>query len=403
MNHQRYRWGTWLLMLGPILLLPLATQDGPSHVWQALALNHLAAGDPAWTAVAEPNHLLLSNQLIHRVLQVLLAVGATGPLAEKILQLLLALPFAAAVYWATKPEQKHPELAAWVPVFFFNLLFFKGFYNFIAATGLALVAIRLIQSRPESPWLHLLWPALYFAHPLGLAFVGLAALLLYASGIVPTKNNHSQEALKARFPVLSLAHGAFWVLVFGYTWFASGSSGDAASAPRAVSLLERLARLALGDVLALRLDNRLLLTCVLTLGIWVAAAVPLRRPHLPRFCWILWCLVFFAAAWAVLGPDHLGEGGFVRQRMAWTATVLVWFVAVVRNELLPPLAKRILSVLPRLALVLVVWQLADAYWQNPSARAQFKLHEADRIAVQKDTLQPNNYALHTHHFPVRAK
>lgn len=403
MNHQRYRWGTWLLMLGPILLLPLATQDGPSHVWQALALNHLAAGDPAWTAVAEPNHLLLSNQLIHRVLQVLLAVGATGPLAEKILQLLLALPFAAAVYWATKPEQKHPELAAWVPVFFFNLLFFKGFYNFIAATGLALVAIRLIQSRPESPWLHLLWPALYFAHPLGLAFVGLAALLLNASGIVPTKNNHSQEALNARFPVLSLAHGAFWVLVFGYTWFASGSSGDAASAPRAVSLLERLARLALGDVLALRLDNRLLLTCVLTLGIWVAAAVPLRRPHFRSFSWILWCLVLFAASWAVLGPDHLGEGGFVRQRMAWTATVLVWFVAVVRNELLPSLAKRIFSVLPRLALVLVVWQLADAYRQNPSARAQFKLHEADRIAVQKDTLQPNNYALHTHHFPVRAK
>ena len=403
MNHQRYRWGAWLLLLVPILLLPLATQDGPSHVWQALALNHLAAGDPAWTAVAEPNHLLLSNQLIHRVLQVLLALGATGPLAEKFLQLLLALPFAAAVYWATHKEQKHPELAAWVPVFFFNLLFFKGFYNFIAAAGLAMVAIHLLQKRPASPWLHLLWPALYFAHPLGLAFVGLAALLLYASGVVPAKNNRTQDATKAQLPVLSLAHGAFWALVFGYTWFASGSSGDAASAPRAVPLLERLARLALGDALALRLDLRLLLTCALTLAVGVAAAVPLRRPHFRRFSWILWCLVFFAAAWAVAGPDHLGEGGFVRQRMAWIATVLVWFVAVVRNELLPPLAKRVLSVLPAFALVLVVWQLADAYRQTPSSRANFKLHEADRIAVQKDTLQPENYALRTHHFPVRAK
>jgi hypothetical protein len=54
-------------------------------------------------------------------------------------------------------------------------------------------------------------------------------------------------------------------------------------------------------------------------------------------------------------------------------------------------------------LVLVVWQLADTYRQTPSSRANFKLHEADRIAVQKDTLQPENYALHTHHFPVRAK
>ncbi len=403
MNHQRYRWGAWLLLLVPILLLPLATQDGPSHVWQALALNHLAAGDPEWTAVAEPNHLLLSNQLIHRVLQVLLALGATGPLAEKILQLLLALPFAAAVYWATQKEQKHPELAAWVPVFFFNLLFFKGFYNFIAAAGLALVAIHLLHKRPASPWLHLLWPALYFAHPLGLAFAGLAALLLYASGVVPAINNRTQEATKAQLPFLSLAHGAFWALVFGYTWFASGSSGDAASAPRAVPILERWARLTLGDALALRLDNRLLLTCTLTLAVGVVATVPLRRPHFRRFSWILWCLVLFAAAWAVAGPDHLGEGGFVRQRMAWTATVLVWFAAVVRNELLPPLAKRVLSVLPRLALVLVVWQLADTYRQTPSSRANFKLHEADRIAVQKDTLQPENYALHTHHFPVRAK
>jgi hypothetical protein len=99
----------------------------------------------------------------------------------------------------------------------------------------------------------------------------------------------------------------------------------------------------------------------------------------------------------------LGEGGFVRQRMAWTATVLVWSVAVVRNELLPTLAKRLLSVLPAIALVLVVWQMNDAYRQDPSARAHFKLHEADRIAVQKDTVQPDNYALKTNHFPVRAK
>jgi len=403
MNHQGYRWGAWLMLLCPLLLLPLTTQDGPSHVWQALALNHLAAGDPAWTAIAEPNHPLLSNQLIHRVLQVLLALGATGPMAEKILQLLLALPFAAAIYWATGRRQKHPELAAWVPVFFFNLLFFKGFYNFIAAAGLALLAFRLLQLRPSSLWIHLLWPALYFAHPLGLAFVGLAALLLYASGFVQAKPTYFQNSAKARLPFLSLAHGAFWALVFGYTWFASGSSGDAASAPRAVPILERLARLALGDVLALRLDLRLLLTCVLTLAVGVAAAVPLRLPHFRRFSWILWCMVFFAAAWAILGPDHLGEGGFVRQRMAWTATVLVWSVAVFRNELLPPLAKRVLSVLPAIALVLVVWQMNDAYRQDPSARANFKLHEADRIAVQKDTLQPDNYALRTHHFPVRAK
>lgn len=114
-------------------------------------------------------------------------------------------------------------------------------------------------------------------------------------------------------------------------------------------------------------------------------------------------MVLFAAGWAVAGPDHLGEGGFVRQRMAWTATVLVWSVAVVKNELLPPLVKRVLSVLPAIALVLVVWQMNDAYRQDPSARANFKLHQADRIAVLKDTLQPDNYALHTHHFPVRAK
>jgi hypothetical protein len=170
MNHQRYRWGAWLLLLVPILLLPLATQDGPSHVWQALALNHLAAGDPEWTAVAEPNHLLLSNQLIHRVLQVLLALGATGPLAEKILQLLLALPFAAAIYWATQKEQKHPELAAWVPVFFFNLLFFKGFYNFTCCKNGPRARGYTSCGRPfilRIRWVWPLWgwPLFFFMHP----------------------------------------------------------------------------------------------------------------------------------------------------------------------------------------------------------------------------------------------
>jgi hypothetical protein len=58
-----------------------------------------------------PNHPLLSNQLIHRLLQVFLALGASGPIAEKILQVALALPFAAAIYWATGRRQKHPELS----------------------------------------------------------------------------------------------------------------------------------------------------------------------------------------------------------------------------------------------------------------------------------------------------
>jgi len=403
MSATRYRWGAWLLLLCPILVLPLVTQDGPSHVWQALALNHLAEGDSAWTSGMAPNHPLLSNQLIHRLLQVFLALGASGPIAEKILQVALALPFAAAIYWATGRRQKHPELAAWVPVLFFSLLFFKGFYNFIAAAGLALLAFRLLHLRPSSAWMHLLWPALYFAHPLGLAFVGLAALLLYVSGFIQPKSSYFQNSTKARLPFLTLAHGAFWAFVFGYTWMASGSSGDAASAPRAVPFLERLARLVLGDAFALRLDLRLVLTSVLTLALWVAAALPLRMPHFRRFTWVLWCTVFFATVWAILGPDHLGEGGFVRQRMAWTATVLVWFIAVLRNEILPPWTKRFLPMLPAIALVLVVWQLNDAYRQDPSARANFKLHEADRIAVQKDTVQPDNYALQTHHFPVRTK
>lgn len=402
MSHTGYRWGSWLLLLGPILLLPLATQDGPSHVWQALALNHLAAGDPDWTSTMTSNHPLLSNQLIHRLLQALLALGASGPIAEKILQVALALPFAAAIFWATDRRQNQPELALWVPALFFNLLFFKGFYNFIAAAGLALLALRLLHHRPSSLWLHLLWPALYFAHPLGLAFVGLAALLLYASGGASVKSPYLQNAEQERLPLLSLGHGAFWALVFAYTWFTSGSSGDAASAPRAVPVLERFARLAMGDALALRLDNRLVLTCVLTLAVWIVAAVPLRKPPFHRFTIILWISVVFAATWALLGPDHLGEGGFVRQRMAWIATLLVWYVAVVRNNLLPRRIGRLLPVLTAPALVLVVWQLNDANRQAPS-RAQFHLHEADRIAVQKDTVQPDNYALHTHHFPVRAK
>lgn len=402
MTPIRLRWMAWGLLFVPILFLPLATQDGPSHVWQALALNHLAAGDPEWTSVMAPNHPILSNQLIHRLLQVLLAAGCTGPIAEKMLQLALALPFATAVYWATDRRQNQPELALWVPALFFNLLFFKGFYNFIAAAGLAILALRLLHLRPSSRWLHLLWPALYFAHPLGLAFVGLVALLKYVTDLLEKKSDPAHDDVQERLPLLSLAHSAFWALVFAYTWFASGSSGDAASAPRTVPFLERIARLALGDALALRLDNRLVLTSALTLAVWMVAVLPVRNPRFRRFTAILWIAVLFAAAWALLGPDHLGEGGFVRLRMAWMATLLVWYLAVVRNILIPRRIARLLPSLTALAVMLVVWQVNDAYRQAPS-RAQFHLHEADRIAVQKDTVQPDNYALHTHHFPVRAK
>ncbi len=76
---------------------------------------------------SEPNHPLLSNQLIHRVLQVLLAFGATGPMAEKILQLLLALPFAAAIYWATGRRQNTQNWLHGCPFSSSTCCFLKAF------------------------------------------------------------------------------------------------------------------------------------------------------------------------------------------------------------------------------------------------------------------------------------
>ncbi len=390
------KWGLLLLLLLPVVFPGLPTQDGPSHVWIALAMKHLAAQDPLWTASLELAPWHTPNQLIHRFLQMALTLNIPPLWAERLLQFFLLTPWAWLVW-------KSPKVWSALPLLLLamNLLFFKGFYNFMAGFVLVYCLWEWLRKGSLPLAIHLLWPLVYFSHPLAL---GVAGLSLGMYTLSDWKLSSPEQ--KAR-RTAALLHGAAWLGLFLWHWMQSDAHA-AEIVTRSQSLMERVARLLTGDVFSLSLDAR---SGVGFLFIGGTFAVAIHRFwHERKHPWVQMLGVVFllGCVWAMVGPDTLGEGGFVRQRMALVATASA--IALLSAQKTPWVGwQRKGVVIGSVAAGLLYLINANTYSTPPpagpvaSTRANIGLHEADRQAVRKDTLSPSNYAIATHHFPVRRK
>jgi hypothetical protein len=170
-----------LLHLLPIWRVHLVpTVDGPSHVYNAVVLHELAAGNPALTRVFAVNLRPNPNWLGHALLFVALALFS--PLvAEKLLLSLIVLLFLGGCWRVSRLID--PDNAAYaflaMPLTF-HLLLQMGFYNYSLGAALLLHAVAAWWQKRTiaSPTVWLLLCAL--AHPLpaaaAMAFIGVAWL-----------------------------------------------------------------------------------------------------------------------------------------------------------------------------------------------------------------------------------
>lgn len=321
-----------MLAVAPVWLSPvLVTTDGPSHVYNAFLADAVRGGRPPFANyfVLAPGGLrpnqasefllaglgrLLGWDIAERVVCTLAIVAmfaglvrllAVGPLA---LRLLLA------------------PVAGWLAQGWFVWM---GFYDF--ALSLACYAgLLLVLRRPPTPVRRLLLPvvfgALYLAH--FLTFTVGAGIAVAALGARAVRRRERWVELAAAVPAL--------LLVLVET--ASGEAGAGMFAwadPR-----RQLPGLVLGDFLMSLSPWDSLAGVAVMAAVWFAVAVRLWDQRRERIGGIGAAELFALGllALSVVGPDQIGEGGFVAIRLRCLGVV----------TLLPVLAATLGRLGPRL-------------------------------------------------------
>jgi hypothetical protein len=213
---------TALLHLLPIWRVHyVPTMDGPSHLYNAVVMQELGSGSPDFARVFEIDTRPYPNWMSHALLWLALAV-APPLVAEKIVLSAIVLLFLAGCWMLAGAVDRGSRVYAFLAMpLAFNLLLQMGFYNFMLATALMMIAVAYWwrtstvdrASRGPSIILAALLVLAYFAHPIPTA---VAILFISVAAI----------ALRRR---VLLTHLALVPALLMLAWFAMRPSAEAAT------------------------------------------------------------------------------------------------------------------------------------------------------------------------------
>jgi hypothetical protein len=220
------RWLAVLFAVTALLhLLPVwrvhyvPTMDGPSHLYNAVVMKELGAGSPEIARVFEIDSRPYPNWLSHALLW--LALSVAPPLfAEKLVLSVIVLLFLGGCWMLAGAVDSRSRVYAFLAMpLTFNLLLQMGFYNFMLATSLMMIAVacwwRTSTDDRAHPSIALaaLLVLSYFAHPIPTA----AAMLFISVATI---------AMRRRVLLTHLAFvPAFALLV----WFVQRPSAEMAT------------------------------------------------------------------------------------------------------------------------------------------------------------------------------
>jgi hypothetical protein len=206
---------TALLHLLPIWRVHyVPTMDGPSHLYNAVVMKELGTGSPDFARVFQIDTRPYPNWMSHALLWLALAV-APPLVAEKIVLSAIVLLFLAGCWMLAGVVDRGSHVYAFLAMpLAFNLLLQLGFYNFMLATALMMIAVAYWwRSSHRSIALAAFLVLAYFAHPIPTA---IAILFISVSAI----------ALRRRVLVTHLAFAPALLLL---AWFAMRPSAEAAT------------------------------------------------------------------------------------------------------------------------------------------------------------------------------
>lgn len=185
----------WLYVAAVVLLIVpiwcvahMPTVDGPSHLYNAEIIRHIARGDDsAMTHAFRINHHPVPNWSGHFVLALLMTLVAPA-IAEKLLMTGIIVLFMTGVWMYAGCDDEQRRVYAFVAIpLAYNQLFQYGFYNYALSVGVSLVTIawwwrhRKQHDMTSIGVTSLLLVALYFSHPLTTALTIVALVLLWAA------------------------------------------------------------------------------------------------------------------------------------------------------------------------------------------------------------------------------
>lgn len=433
----RHRLSGLYAFVALIYLVPLwavdrvPTTDGPSHLYNASVLRHLALGTedhPLYAEYYEIDRRPLPNWSTHAALAVLLGVASPAT-AEKLLASAIVLTFLAGAWvlvGAVLPERRDegnwPAFLAFP--FVYHQLFQWGFYNFALGMGLYLLAVGLWWRYRERPgWgfavaLNAILLLAWFTHllPFGLALVTIGVLWLAALPRADLRRHVLYVAFLAPQAALPL-----W-------WFLTSAPGgivpEVWGFRRSLGYLIELGVLHTFDPIQLRVGAALvgLFALLAAFGLWRAV----RSRSFPRAEDVFLLLAALFAAAYLLAPHGFSGGTMLKQRLSLFPFLL----------LLPWLSARLGGAGGRRAAGLAALALANAAFltgwyrtldreveaylaglsgappdsrglsllfdrQGSASNTDIYGHAFDHVALEKGILDWGNYEARSAVFPVR--
>lgn len=353
---------TIFLLLCPILLFHYTpTQDGPSHLANALIIRDIMLDDSALSSFYYISTLPLPNWTCSALLVVLSTI--VPPLcAEKVLVALYVVGFLYSYRYFLNAVNADASFVVVAGVVTLNRCFWLGFYNYCLSMALFFVVVGFVIRYPRPSGKHtiimgLLFIATYFTHLFGFILSLLCSLIA-----VQCRRGHGGGAVVlSSLPAIVLSAYFLWSADYGgeagagqltqylFNWVVGTNQADKL-ANDTKNIIKELLPLQGPDWRANASGAVLIVIgCVVLYG-----CVSPRRPDAPLnpalVLGVFTLILYFAL------PDVLtfGKGGFWKARLAPVWALLL--LASVSNE-----AVRARYFLGVLATALLVLELSQTY------------------------------------------
>jgi hypothetical protein len=355
-----------IALVACLVLLPVwsgsrpATQDGPSHVYNAALATWVRGGQAPFDSAFEIKTGVQPNAATQLGLSIL-GEHLGWPMAERVFVSVVLVASFLAILAMAQSEPLVTMIAAW---FASSWFLWMGFYDFalsIPCFVLLLVVLRRPPGEARSLGILIALVLLYFSHVFTLAIgTGLAAFAIGADA----------RAGRSAWRELWVVVPAMLALAIGVAGGGAGSGGMAWTEP----MLARLADLGTGDFLTTLVDLDSAVGVIVILGVAIAVVSRLRPSgeNARGLTAVETCGVALLLL-SLLAPDSIGEGGYIPARMRILGALALFPAMVAALRRLSPIMTRTAA-----AVLLAVFAVR-AGWLVREARAV----DANRVLVQR--------------------
>lgn len=317
--------------------IPLSL-DGPSHIYSAVVMRHLFAGDALYRKYFHFGSPLIPNWLAS-VLAAVIALPGGSRWSIAVMNALVILLTTVALYFVARrsggalqrPEHRFYVLTILMPLAV-NAYLMRGFWGFLISADLCFIAVGLLQD-DRFVWRRIVAPALvllgFWAHPVPVMLTALIPAAGYAramfeawgSGRAAGRNLTADFALS----ILPWCVAGLFIISFAFVLAGHGEKDPLNLKSRIAYRLAGLSQPdALSGVSPTAMAGGLFIAYVTLL--WVGALAPFGGGY--RFRWQLIVLVGLLLVLYFIIPDNIGNGNDLALRVLWMVIVTTGVIAV---------------------------------------------------------------------------